>query len=269
MWSYGGCPSAGGYAGSLGTPVVCAGAPGSSYTTGRIACGENVAGSGWNKHLYNLEVMLNATASAMPCYLMLVDMLAYYPGIVMTTTTPQVINTGNTAQQTRYTSGAGVMTYLTYSTLVTTPATSTFTMTYTNSASVGSRVSPSQNISNTAGTGVIGTLPLTGTLAVAGTYGPFINLYAGDAGVKIPYSVTLGTTQGSGVGVIVQCYPLACIPVMAGPGNTVLATARDFLFNMPTMPRIYDGACLNFLMYASGAVATTATYSGILDFVWG
>ena len=268
-WTYGGMPSAGGWAGSLGTPVVPVGAPGASYTTGRISCGENVAGSGWNKHLFNAEFMTAAAATAMPMYLMLVDIVAYYPGIVMTTTTAQTINTPNTSVLTRYTSGAGLMCYLTYSTTVTTPATSTFTMNYTNSAGTGGRASPSQNISNTAGTGAIGALPLSGTLAVAGTYGPFINLQSGDSGVKIPYQVTIGTTQASGVGVIVQCYPLACIPIVAGPGTTVVATARDFLFSMPTMPKIVDGACLNFLLYTSGAVVASTNLWGMLDFVWG
>jgi len=262
-WQYTGMPSTGAIAGSLGTGVTMAGTPGSSFTAGRISCGENVSPS--TRHLINAEVMVTA-ATTMPCWLLLVDMLAYYPGIVMTTTTPQTVNAGATSSLTRYTDGHGVMMYLSTTTATTTPATSTFSVTYVNTASV-SHTNPTTNFNTVAGAGAVGALPLSGLLA--NNYAPFIPLQAGDMGVKYPTSVTVSNTQSGGVGILFLCKPLATIPIYAGPASTVLPTGRDFVFNMPTMPRIYDGACLSFLLYASGAVATSSPLFGTLDFVWG
>ena len=262
-WQYTGMPSTGAVAGSLGTGYTMAGAPGSSFTAGRISCGENVSPS--IKHLINAEAMVTA-ATAMPCWLMLVDMLAYYPGIVMTTTTPQTVNSLATSSLTRYTDGKGVMMYLSTTTATTTPAASTFSVTYMNTAAA-SHTNPTTNFNTVAGSGAQGALPLSGLLA--NNLAPFIPLAAGDTGVTYPTSVTVQNTQSGGVGILFLCKPLATIPIVAGPGNTTVPTARDFVFNMPTMPRIYDGACLNFLLYASGAVVASTNFFGTLDFVWG
>ena len=262
-WQYTGMPSTGSVAGSLGTGYTMTGAPGASFTAGRISCAENVGPS--VKHLINAEAMVTA-ATAMPCWLLLVDMLAYYPGIVMTTTTPQTVNSGATTSLTRYTDGKGVMMYLSTTTATTTPATSTFSVTYVNTASQ-SHSTPTTNLNTVAGSGAVGALPTSGLLA--NNFAPFMPLAAGDTGVTYPTAVTVGATQSGGVGILFLCKPLATIPIHVGPGNTTVPTARDFVFNMPTMPRIYDGACLNFLLYASGAVATSTNFFGTLDFVWG
>ena len=260
-WQYTGMPSTGAVAGSLGTGYPMTGI-GSAFTAGRISCGENV--SPLTKHLINAEVMVTA-ATAMPCWLLLVDMLAYYPGIVMTTTTAQTVGNG-TNVLTRYADGKGVMMYLSTTTATTTPATSTFTATYLNTASV-SHASPTQNFNTVAGSGAVGALPLSGLLA--NNFAPFVPLFAGDIGVTAPTAVTVGSTQSGGTGILFLCKPLATIPIYPGPSNTTLPTAREYVFNMPSMPRIYDGACLSFLLYASGAVATSTNFFGTLDFVWG
>lgn len=264
MWLNTGMPSTGTLAGSLGTGVNMNGS-GSGFTTGRISCGENVQTFGtFNKHLINAEFMVTA-ATAMPCWLMLVDMLAYYPGIVMSTTTAQTVNSGGTSSLTRYTNGQGVMMYMVVTTALTTPAASTTTITYNNGS--GSRTTPSFSMNSVASTGIVTSVPHSGL--IAGNYAPFIPLQSGDSGVVYPTAVTVQTTQTGGTCALVLCKPLAMIPVMAGPGNTTVATARDFIFDLPSMPRIYDGACLNVLLYASGAIVGATNVYGTLDFVWG
>ena len=260
MWLNTGMPSTGTLAGSLGTGYPMTGA-GSSFTAGRTSCGENVSPS--IKHLINAEVMVTA-ATAMPSWLVLVDMLAYYPGILMTTTTIQTVS-GAVSVLPRYTDGKGVMMYMVTTTALTTPAASTSTVTYNNGS--GSKTTPNFSLNSVASTGIITSIPHSGLIAL--NYSPFIPLAAGDSGVVYPTGVTLGTTQAGGYCALILCRPLATIPIYPGPGNTTVPTARDFVFNLPNMPRIYDGACLNVLVYSSGILAASTNFFGTFDFVWG
>ena len=261
MWLNTGMPTTGTLAGSLGTGYPTTGAPGSSFTAGRTSCGENVSPS--IKHLINAEVMVTA-ATAMPSWLVLVDMLAYYPGIVMTTTTLQTVS-GAVSVLPRYTDGKGVMMYMVTTTALTTPTATSTTVTYNNGS--GSKTTPAFSLNSVASTGIVTSIPHSGLIAL--NYGPFIPLAAGDSGVVYPTGVTLGTSQAGGVCALILCRPLATIPIYPGPANTTLPTARDFVFNMPNMPRIYDGACLNTLVYSSGILAASTNFFGVLDFVWG
>jgi hypothetical protein len=48
-----------------------------------------------------------------------------------------------------------------------------------------------------------------------------------------------------------------------------VAAERDFVNMLPSMPRIYDGACLHWALYAGAAVPTNTSYFGHIDSVFG
>jgi hypothetical protein len=211
----------------------------------------------------NYKVILNAAAqtaaaTTAPCVLMLVDMLGFYPITTVTTTGAQALD--NTVTLPRYTTGAGVQAFITPSTVMG-AATPTITLVYTNSASVGSRTTPA-------------TLPLGNTAAAvtsiiysgtgSGKYGPFMPLAAGDAGIKSVQSINLNASYVSGVLNLVLCKPLLTLPI-----TTLGVTAeRDLVNQLVSMPRVYDGACLSWLMYAGSATPTGSNLSGHLEMGW-
>jgi hypothetical protein len=47
-----------------------------------------------------------------------------------------------------------------------------------------------------------------------------------------------------------------------------VAAERDLVNQLPSMPRIFDGACLVWLIYAGAAIPNNTSYFGHLDFGW-
>jgi hypothetical protein len=48
-----------------------------------------------------------------------------------------------------------------------------------------------------------------------------------------------------------------------------LMTEKELLNNVPSLPRIVDGACLGFFLTAGASTAASTTFLGSCDFVWG
>lgn len=209
------------------------------------------------------KVLLNAAAqtaaaTTAPCVLMLVDILGFYPVTTVTTTGAQTLN--NTVTLPRYTGGAGVQAFLTPSTVMG-AATPNITLNYTNSAGTAGKATPATlPIGNTAAAVTSIVHSGTGT----GKYGPFIPLAAGDAGIRSVQSINLSASYVSGVLNLVLCKPIMTLPI-----TTLGVTAeRDLVNQFASMPRIYDGACLNWLMLAGAATPVAAPLSGHLEFGW-
>lgn len=164
----------------------------------------------------------------------------------------------------RYGDGAGVQAFLTASTAGT-AGTGTFQLTYTNSAGTGSRTTPSSPAlpTNTA-TSPLLTIPYSGT--GSGKFGPFFPLMNGDAGIQSIQNIILGTAGvTTGVYNLVYARPLFTLPM-----TTVgVAAERDLVNQLPSMPRVYDGACLGILLYAGAAVPNNSSFFGHIDFGWG
>ena len=168
----------------------------------------------------------------------------------------------------RYSNGAGVQAFLVPSTVMG-AATPNFTLTYTNATTSGiagtaSRATPSAPALPACNTGApVGSIVYAGT--GAGKYGPFIPLQAGDQGIQTPTAVNLSATYASGVLNLVLCRPLLTLPI-----TTVgVASERDLINQLPSAPIVYDGACLNWLMYAGALTPTNSAFYGNLDFAWG
>lgn len=211
----------------------------------------------------NYKVLLNAAAqtaaaTTAPCVLMLVDMLGFYNITSVTTTGAQTLN--NTVTLPRYTDGAGVQAFLTPSTVMG-AATPNITLNYTNSAGTAGKATPATlPIGNTAAAVTSIVHSGTGT----GKYGPFIPLAAGDAGIRSVQSINLSASYVSGVLNLVLCKPIMTLPI-----TTLGVTAeRDLVNQFASMPRIYDGACLNWLMLAGAATPVASPLSGHLEFGW-
>ncbi len=209
------------------------------------------------------KVLLNAAAqtaaaTTAPCVLMLVDILGFYPVTTVTTTGAQTLN--NTVTLPRYTDGAGVQAFLTPSTVMG-AATPNITLNYTNSAGTAGKATPATlPIGNTAAAVTSIVHSGTGT----GKYGPFIPLAAGDAGIRSVQSINLSASYVSGVLNLVLCKPIMTLPI-----TTLGVTAeRDLVNQFASMPRIYDGACLNWLMLAGAATPVASPLSGHLEFGW-
>lgn len=223
-----------------------------------IKHGGDVGGGTGYKVLLNAAAQ-TAAATTAPCVLMLVDLLGFYPITTVTTTTAQTLN--NTVTLPRYTDGAGVQAFLTPSTVMG-AATPNLSIGYTNSAGTASRATPTTlPIGNSAA--AVTSIVYSGT--GAGKFGPFMPLQAGDAGVRSVQTVTISTSYVSGVLNLVLCKPLLTLPI-----TTLGVTAeRDLVNQFASMPKVYDGACLAWLMLAGAATPVASPLSGHLEFGWG
>ena len=90
-------------------------------------------------------------------------------------------------------------------------------------------------------------------------------LQAGDTGIAKIDSVTISASYVSGEFSIALFRPIATIPI-----TTVGVIAeRDLMNQLPSLPRIYDGANLHWLLYNGAATPTNSAFIGHLDVAWG
>jgi hypothetical protein len=98
-----------------------------------------------------------------------------------------------------------------------------------------------------------------------GFCGPFLPLESGCQGIKSAQDLGFGDVPSTCSDVaLVLCKPILSLPVAAG----VALSERNFLTQDMHLPRIYDGACLNWI-YSCGAAAVMSPFHGYIDFVWG
>lgn len=209
------------------------------------------------KHIVNIGAFGN-TVTSVPSVLQLVDVLGYYPITTVTTTTAQTLN--NTVTLPRYADGAGVRAYI-VARATCGAGTPTIQISYTNEKGESGRVVPvTLTAVTTAAAGhIIHSDP------TANHYGCFIPLASGDSGIQSIQTITLSATMTSGSIALVLCKPLTSLPI------TVLGaqSERNLLNQLPSLPRVYDGANLNFLMFTGGAYAAGGSISGYVEFAHG
>lgn len=221
-------------------------------STFSIYHGGNVSPS--KKHLVNVSA-LGSAATAVPSQLMLVDLQGYYPGISMNSNVAQNMVGSPTL---RYTHGVRAS-------LVTTVAAGAtahnLSMSYTNSDSVAGRSLP-VTVSCTASS-IVGHITHAGV--AANNYGPYLPLAAGDKGIQSVQSVTLSAASGAGTAALILYKPITTIPLAI----TSLASERDLVNQLPSLPEIKDGACLTWLYFTGAATAASSNFVGHCEFVWG
>lgn len=209
------------------------------------------------KHLLNIGAF-GSTATSAPSVLQLVDVLGYYPITTVTTTTAQTLN--NTVTLPRYADGAGVRAYL-VARGTCGAGTPNIQISYTNQAGVAGKTIPvTVTAVTTAAAGhIIHSDP------TANHYGCFLPLAAGDNGIRSIQTVTLSATMTSGSLALVLCRPITALPIV----SLGVASERNLLNQLPSLPRIYDGANLNFLMFTGAAYAAGGNIQGYLETIWG
>jgi hypothetical protein len=253
----GGNPAAGTILGT-GTNLAFQATNDSTATAAGIQHGGNV---GDYKQIINASAF-SAAATTMPAVLMLVDMLGFYPltGTAVTAATLQTLN--NTVTLPRYTTGAGVQALLVPSTAMG-AGTPTATINYTNSAGATGKVTPTVPALPL----INATAPITQVMysgTGAGKYGPFLPLANGDGGIRSVQSITFSATMTSGAANLVMCKPLLTLPLT----TTGVAAERDLLNQVPSLPKVYDGANLQWMIYAGAATPVNSPFYGHLDFAW-
>ena len=164
----------------------------------------------------------------------------------------------------RYTNGAGVQAIMfNPASTAMGAATPNLSLGYTNSAQVASRATPTVlPIGKTAAsnshilyTGATGT----------GKYNYMMPLQSGDSGIA-----EINTIQNS-ISYVSGTYTVALVKEIGRfPLSTLgLASERNFLFEYPSMPRIYDGAALYFALGSGVATPASSAISGMLSFIYG
>jgi hypothetical protein len=100
----------------------------------------------------------------------------------------------------------------------------------------------------------------------AQNYGPFLPMEAGDTGMTKAESVTFtGVSAAAGAVNLYLVRPITSIPIPVG----FVASERDLMNQLPSLPKIYNGACLGFLMFAGAATVTGTQVQGYIDVAWG
>ena len=163
----------------------------------------------------------------------------------------------------RYTNGAGVQAIMFNSNATALgAATPNLSMVYTSSAAGVNRSTPLVlPIGKTAGSNSL--ILYTGATGV-GKYNYAMPLQSGDAGISYIDTVTNSTNYVSGE------YTVALIKEIGRwPLSTLgLAAERNFMTEMPSLPRIYDGASLYFMWGSGQNTPANSAFSGHCDFIW-
>jgi hypothetical protein len=216
------------------------------------------------KHFLSAGASVVAAAGA-PWYLMAIDLVGYVPlsgANVSSTGTKTVTMTalgsgGGTGD--RYPNGEGLRLFVAADTALGANAPTCIV----NYLDPGGGAGATTTFTSTASLGV-GQLLNSGT--AANKYNPFLPLATGDTGVSdIVSLVWAGTAHASGTVIIGLCKPLWTIPIPA----TGLYTKLDFVNAFPSLPRIRDGANIQFLMFQTGATTSAGTIMADFDYGFG
>ena len=249
-----GTPVANAFAGSALAWTACDESTGNGTQIFGLSHGGNVSTD--TKHILKVAAV-TAVATGVPAQLMLVDLQGYWPGISTASALAQNL-TGTPSP--RYSNGEGCRLYW-----VTTSASGAtahnISLSYTDSANNTGNALP-VTVSMTA-SAIVGHIAHSGT--AANNYGPFLPLANGDTGVKNVASVTFSASSGSGAGALCLARPLLTLPLTTAS----VAAERDLLNQLPSLPRVYDGACLVWLYFAGAATAASTNFYGSAEFGWG
>ena len=162
----------------------------------------------------------------------------------------------------RYTNGAGVQAIIfNPNSVALGAATPNMSLGYTNSSQVASRATPwVLPVGKTAASNSLVIYTGTG----AGKYNYQMPLASGDAGIA-----EINTIQNS-VSYVSGAYCVALVKEIARVPITTLwvAAERDLVNQLPSLPRIYDGAALYWMVGSSTTTPANANFSGHITTIW-
>ena len=254
---FNGYPVADTYAGTSLTYVAT-----DESSTGAIPHGGNVSTA--TKHFLNAGASIFAAAGA-PWFVLCMDQVGYVPitGADVTGTGSRTITMTALDGSARYPNGAGLRMYFSTEVAPTAGGPNLTVMTYTNQAGTAGRTMPVTT--GFAATPVAGMVPHSGNAATR--YAPFLPMAAGDTGIRDLENFTLtGGTAYTGTGQLVLhlVKPLFILPVVASG----MYSERDFLNQLPSLPRIRDGAYLKYMYFQTGATTTTSPIVFNMNYGW-
>lgn len=163
----------------------------------------------------------------------------------------------------RYTNGAGLNAIM-FNPAATAmgAATPNLSIGYTNSSQVASRATPTVlPVGKTAASN--SHILYTGATG-AGKYNFAVPRQSGDSGIAEINTITNSVSYVSGTYTVALYKELARFPIT----TLGVAAERDFLNQLPSLPRVYDGAALYCLIGSGAATPTNSAFSGHLDFVF-
>lgn len=163
----------------------------------------------------------------------------------------------------RYTNGAGL------NAIIFNPAatalgagTPNLSLGYTNHAQTAGRATPTVlPVGKTAATN--SHILYTGATG-AGKYNFAMPRQSGDAGISSIETIQNSTSYVSGSYTVALYKELGRFPVT----TLGVPAERNFVFDTPSLPRIYDGAALYFLAGSGLATPVNSAFTGALDFIW-
>ena len=176
-----------------------------------------------------------------------------------------------TVKPSRYTDGNGLRAYVVVTVQTGNPAGTPVvqsTTVYTNQAGTGSKTFGATLNFTTGATNIPQVSKIAHSGIAANNYGFFLPLAAGDTGIQSLQTFQLSTAYTTATTVtaaIVLVKPICTIPVVAAS----VAAERNLMTQLPSMPRIYDNACLNFIQFAGGATALNTAINGYIETAWG
>lgn len=163
----------------------------------------------------------------------------------------------------RYTNGAGLNAiFFNPASTAMGAATPNLSLGYTNSSQVASRATPTVlPVGKTAASN--SHILYTGSTA-AGKYNYAVPRQGGDAGIAEINTIQNSTSYVSGSYTVALYKEIARLPIT----TLGVAAERNFRFEVPSMPRVYDGAALYFIYQSGVATPANSAFSGHLDIVW-
>lgn len=217
--------------------------------------------------LRNLMVMTAAASATSTANgrqrLILADYLLYYP-FLDTDAVGEEQPLVNVVTLPRYTGGRVVAIAQSAASAV-----GTFTFTYTNQDGVAGRVSPANRTAAVTGGGQVVGASGTGT-----SYSPFLDLQAGDSGVRSIESVTM-SVGGGGLMALVIVKPLLshtatqeCRTTTTGNIESYGAADEFTALIHRQPPEIKDGAVLGILSAGYAGSLASSTLVGLLETTW-
>lgn len=225
-------------------------------------------GAGQQQFLNNIKVMSAANAATSTAngrqLLLLADYLMYYP-FIDTDAIGEEQLLENTVTLPRYGAGAVIAVAQSASS-----ALGQFTINYTNQDGVSGRVSQNNYSFIVAGGGQV-----VNAFGVGASYNSFINLAAGDSGVRSIESVTF-TAAGGGLMALVIVKPLMLMFFNQESRRTTTGNLESYgacdefqsVIHKAGMPEIKDGAVLNFFASGFGGSLASSTLVGTLETIW-
>ena len=239
------------------TPLI--GAPISQSANGGIPHNLPVASLGYQTYLKTIALTPSGTAGVNTVNI-LCDYLFYYPFVDTGTTDEQVLD--NTLSLTRYTTGQGVSVMAVQMAGLLGTGNPTFRFTYINQAGE-LKTSPTQTCGSASIVGQLATGNNSSASQINSNY-PFLSLAPGDTGIRSVQSVTFDSPD-IGLLAFVLVKPLEQICLRENGASAERTPAINFF----DLPIIADNAYLSMLVSTGNTSASSNSFIGTIQTVWG